>query len=119
MIDNFAEFLLVAVASIFKDPGLSPMVSFTQFIVVMALPMMVVFTGFTAHFASLFVPRITNKSLRHALPLNLVWVIWRYQQRKGKDHRITWRIMFLPIVLPTRLIRGITRRYKNSTVIVR
>ena len=102
MIDNFAEFLLVALASIFKDLGLSPMVSFTQFIVIMILPLMVVFTGFTAHFASLFVPRITNMSLR-----------------KRRDRIITWRIMFLTIVLPTRLLEGITRRYKNSTVIVR
>ena len=82
MIDNFAEFLLVAAASIFKDLGLSPMVSFAQFIVIMILPLMVVFTGFTARFASLFVQRITNMSLRHALQLNSVWLILRYQQRK-------------------------------------
>ena len=73
VIDNFAEFLLLAVASIFKDLVLSPMVSITQFIVIVNLPLMVVFTGFTARFASLFVQRITNMSLRHALQLSLVW----------------------------------------------
>ena len=60
---------------------------------------------FHCTFRFTLVQRTTNMSLRHALQLNLVWVIWRYQQRKGKDQRITWRIMFLPIVFHTRLIK--------------
>ena len=79
---------------------------------------MVVFTGFTARSASLC-PKDTKQEFetRFAAEIGMGHLEIPAKKRKGPQDYMENNV--LTLVLPTKLIKEVTRRCKNSPVIVR